>query len=86
MIGDALINAGINASDIKAIGIASQRETTIVWNRETGQPIYNAISWASLQSAEIAEQLVADGYAKQFMKKPDYQLTHTFLPLKFVGF
>lgn len=82
VIGDALINAGINASDIKAIGIASQRETTIVWNRETGQPIYNAISWASLQSAEIAELLVADGYAKTIHEKTGLPINPYFSATK----
>ncbi|KRN31219.1 glycerol kinase GlpK [Weissella halotolerans] len=62
-IADALINSGIRASEIKAIGIASQRETTMIWNRKTGQPIYNAISWASTQSQGITSQLIADGYA-----------------------
>ncbi|MBC6498341.1 hypothetical protein H7R52_03695 [Weissella confusa] len=46
-IADALINAGIRGDEVKAIGIANQRETTIIWDRQTGQPIYNAISWSS---------------------------------------
>ncbi|MBM7617640.1 glycerol kinase [Weissella uvarum] len=69
VIGDALINAGINASDIKAIGIASQRETTIVWNKDTGEPIYNAISWASLQSEKIATHYLQAGYGDLIHQK-----------------
>ena len=54
-IADALINAGIRGDEIKAIGIANQRETTLIWNRHTGQPIYNAIGWSSTQSQSIAD-------------------------------
>lgn len=61
-IADALINSGIRATEIKAIAIASQRETTMIWNRQTGQPIYNAISWASVQTKDIAEELIQNGH------------------------
>ena len=43
VLGEAILKAGINATDIAAIGITNQRETTIVWDRETGLPVYNAI-------------------------------------------
>lgn len=59
-IADALINAGIRGDEIKALGIANQRETAIVWNRHTGQPIYNAISWSSTQSQAIAQKIADD--------------------------
>ena len=59
-VADALINAGIRGDEIKALGIASQRETTIIWHRQTGQPIYNAISWSSTQSQDIAQSIADD--------------------------
>lgn len=51
----------INASDIKAIGITNQRETTIVWNKKTGEPIYNAIVWQDKRTAFICEELKTKG-------------------------
>ncbi|MBS1816351.1 MAG: glycerol kinase GlpK [Acidobacteria bacterium] len=58
---EALGRAGLNASDIAAIGITNQRETTILWDRETGEPIHNAIVWQDRRTAEFCEQLKADG-------------------------
>lgn len=82
VIGDALINAGISANEIEAIGIASQRETTIVWNRETGQPIYNAISWASLQSQKIAKKYELAGYADIIHEKTGLPINPYFSATK----
>ncbi|MDR3447049.1 MULTISPECIES: glycerol kinase GlpK [unclassified Dyella] len=61
-VTELLANTQIELSDIAAIGIANQRETTVVWDRATGQPIHNAIVWQSRQSIEICEQLRRDGY------------------------
>lgn len=58
---EALGKAGIASDEIAAIGITNQRETTIVWNKETGKPIYNAIVWQCRRTAEICEQLKARG-------------------------
>jgi len=58
---EALTRAGAQTTDIAAIGIANQRETTIVWNRETGQPIHNAIVWQDRRTAPFCEQLRRDG-------------------------
>ncbi len=57
----ALQQSGLSASDIKAIGITNQRETTIVWDRASGQPIYNAIVWQDRRTAEICERLKNKG-------------------------
>lgn len=57
----ALSKAGVAAGDIAAIGIANQRETTLLWDRESGKPIYNAIVWQDRRTAPICEQLKADG-------------------------
>lgn len=52
---------GIAASDIKAIGITNQRETTVIWDRATGRPVYNAIVWQDKRTAPICEELKAKG-------------------------
>ncbi len=53
----ALADAGKTKDDIVAVGITNQRETTIVWNKETGQPVYNAIVWQDTRTAKIVEEL-----------------------------
>ncbi|MBV7299366.1 glycerol kinase GlpK [Enterovibrio paralichthyis] len=58
---EALTKAGIRSDEVAAIGITNQRETTIVWNKETGKPVYNAIVWQCRRTAEICEELKARG-------------------------
>ena len=58
---EVLAKADISSDEIAAIGITNQRETTIVWERETGKPIYNAIVWQCRRTSEICEQLKRDG-------------------------
>lgn len=53
---------GINGTNIKAIGITNQRETTIVWDRKTGEPVYNAIVWQDRRTAAFCDQLKNDGH------------------------
>ncbi|MGL5686955.1 MAG: glycerol kinase GlpK [Vagococcus fluvialis] len=69
VIAGALIESGVRPDNIKGIGITNQRETTIIWDRKTGKPIYNAIVWQSRQSAPIADQLKEDGHADMIHKK-----------------
>lgn len=59
----------INPTEIDSIGISNQRETTIVWNRHTGRPIYNAIVWQSRQSSNIITNLIDDDKAKDVQLK-----------------
>jgi glycerol kinase len=59
---DALAKAGLSAADIAAIGITNQRETTVVWDRRTGQPVGNAIVWQSRVSAPICDELKRGGF------------------------
>jgi glycerol kinase len=59
---EVMTKAQISASQIAGIGITNQRETTVVWDRHTGQAIHNAIVWQSRQTAAICDQLKADGY------------------------
>ena len=58
---EAVTRAGVNGTAIAAIGITNQRETTIVWDRETGQPIYNAIVWQDRRTAGLCDDLKAQG-------------------------
>jgi len=68
-VSEAMKNAGATASDIAAIGIANQRETTIVWNRETGIPVCRAIVWQCRRTAPFCEKLKKKGLEKTFRKK-----------------
>ncbi len=58
----ALRQAGATPSDVAAIGIANQRETAIVWNRESGEPVYNAIVWQDRRTADFCERLRSEGH------------------------
>ena len=58
---EAVYSAGIDAAEIAGIGITNQRETTVVWDRVTGKPIYNAIVWQCRRTADICEKMAADG-------------------------
>lgn len=64
-----LLEANIKANQIHAIGITNQRETTVVWDKKTGQPIYNAIVWQSRQTSQICDDLNDAGYDKLFRNK-----------------
>src|SRR5262245_67608 len=65
----ALSSQGISAAHVAAIGITNQRETTIVWDRETGAPIYNAIVWQDRRTAALCDQLKAEGFDKIISEK-----------------
>ena len=67
--GEALATAGLDATDIAAIGITSQRETTVVWNKRTGLPVYNAIVWQCRRTAGYCDELKAKGYDKVIKEK-----------------
>ena len=65
----AMQNAGISAADIAAIGITNQRETTIVWDRNTGRPVYHAIVWQCRRTAGYCDQLVKEGWTDRIREK-----------------
>lgn len=65
----AIASAKASNADIAAIGITNQRETTIVWNLDTGIPIYNAIVWQDKRTANIIDELKQKGYADKFRQK-----------------
>ena len=56
----AILNAEINASQIAAVGITNQRETTVLWDKNTGEPVCNAIVWQCRRTADAAAKLAAD--------------------------
>ena len=66
---EAMNMIGAAASDIAAIGITNQRETSIVWNKETGEPIYNAIVWQCRRTSDIADGLKKKGLEEVYQKK-----------------
>lgn len=66
---EAMLKAGISAEDIAAIGITNQRETTIVWDKKTGEPVYNAIVWQCRRTSEYCDSLKEKGLTDVFRKK-----------------
>lgn len=69
VIAGAFIDSGIQPSQVAGIGITNQRETTVIWDKETGKPVYNAVVWQSRQTSHIAKQLINDGHSELFHKK-----------------
>ena len=65
----ALHSAGLTARDVAAIGITNQRETTVVWDRASGRPIYNAIVWQCRRTAPLCDQLKAEGFDQVILAK-----------------
>ena len=66
---EAMAVLGANAENIKAIGITNQRETTIVWDKKTGEPVYNAIVWQCRRTADRIDQLVKDGWSDKIKER-----------------
>ena len=66
---EAMQKIGATSMDIAAIGITNQRETAIVWNRHTGEPVYHAIVWQCRRTAEYCDELKAKGLTDVFRKK-----------------
>lgn len=66
---EAIAKAGIESRNIQSIGITNQRETTLVWDRTTGTPVYKAIVWQDRRTADFCDKLKKDGYAKKILEK-----------------
>ena len=66
---EAMAMAGLTPEDIAAIGITNQRETTIVWDKVTGEPVYNAIVWQCRRTAEKVDELIEAGYGDMESKR-----------------
>lgn len=69
VIANVMIESGLDPEDLDSIGITNQRETTVIWDKETGRPIYHAVVWQSKQTSEIADQLKEDGHKESIHKK-----------------
>jgi len=69
VVRQLLQKANVEAKAVQGIGITNQRETTIIWNKETGKPIYHGLVWQSRQTSELCEQLKAEGHEETFNKK-----------------
>jgi glycerol kinase len=78
VVREALRKAGAAAQDIAAIGITNQRETTLVWDRHSGQPLYNAIVWQDTRTDKIVNQLAQDGGPNRFRQKAGLPLATYF--------
>lgn len=68
-IATTFIDSGIRPDQIAGIGITNQRETTVIWDKKTGRPIYNAIVWQSRQTTALAEKLKKEGYSEEIRQK-----------------
>jgi len=78
VIAAVLTESGIHPTDIHGIGITNQRETTVVWNKKTGRPIYHAIVWQSRQTQSIVDQLKLENLESRFQKKTGLRLDPYF--------
>ena len=66
---EAVVKAGLTVKDVITIGITNQRETTVVWDRETSEPIYNAIVWQDRRTADYCDELKRNGSDKEIQKR-----------------
>ncbi|UTR14150.1 glycerol kinase GlpK [Salipaludibacillus sp. LMS25] len=69
VMAEVLNNRNVSPKDIASIGITNQRETTVIWEKDTGKPIYNALVWQSRQTDSICEELKSNGYSDLFREK-----------------
>ncbi|RME66419.1 MAG: glycerol kinase GlpK, partial [Caldilineae bacterium] len=78
VIRTTLKKAGVSAQDIAAIGITNQRETTLLWDRETGEPVYNAIVWQDTRTDQICRELEQAGHGERFFRTAGLPLATYF--------
>jgi glycerol kinase len=78
VVDAALDGAGLTASDLAAVGITNQRETTVVWERETGEPVANAIVWQDTRTAELCKEIAGDSGMDRFADKTGLPLATYF--------
>ncbi|WP_431799944.1 glycerol kinase GlpK [Microbacterium kunmingense] len=84
VIGQALSKADLTRHDIAAIGITNQRETAVVWDKNTGEPVYNAIVWQDTRTQNIVDRLAADGGTERFKSTVGLPLATYFSGTKIV--
>jgi glycerol kinase len=78
VIAEALSKSKVNPSDIAAVGVTNQRETTVIWEKATGKPVYNAIVWQDTRTADICNDLAKDGGQDRFRPKVGLPLATYF--------
>lgn len=78
VVKGAMAKAGLTANDIVAVGVTNQRETTVVWDKTTGKPYYNAIVWQDTRTDKICNELAADGGQDRFRAKVGLPLATYF--------
>jgi len=78
VVGDALVGAEINRHQLAAVGITNQRETAVVWDRTTGQPVYNAIVWQDTRTQRICDELAGDEGAEKYKERVGLPLATYF--------
>ena len=78
VVKGALENGGLSPSDVAAVGITNQRETTVVWNKKTGEPVHNAIVWQDTRTDRICDELARDGGQDRFRDKTGLPLATYF--------
>jgi glycerol kinase len=78
VIQGALANASLKATDLSAVGVTNQRETTIVWNRNSGQPVHNAVVWQDTRTDSIIAELALDGSQDRFRSRTGLPLATYF--------
>ena len=78
VLDEALEAAGGNKDDVAALGITNQRETTVVWDRNTGEPIHNALVWQDTRTDKIVDELSADGGQARFQAQVGLPLATYF--------
>jgi glycerol kinase len=79
---EAVSKAKLKSENIQAIGITNQRETTIVWDRETGEPVYNAIVWQDRRTAEFCDELISKGFEDKIRQKTGLVIDAYFVATK----
>ncbi|MBF4573475.1 glycerol kinase GlpK [Herbiconiux sp. VKM Ac-1786] len=84
VIGQALSKANITRHNVKAVGITNQRETAVVWDKNTGEPVYNAIVWQDTRTQGIVDRLSEDGGAERFKDVVGLPLSTYFAGTKIV--
>ncbi len=79
---EAMMKLGVTAEDVAAIGITNQRETAIVWDRHTGEPVYNAIVWQCRRTSDMADALIAKGLEDEICAKTGLRIDAYFSATK----
>ncbi len=82
VIGDALKKAGLTPADLTAVGITNQRETTVVWDKKTGKPLYNALVWQDTRVNQMVAEYAKDGGQDRLRSKTGLPLASYFSGLK----